>query len=146
MSSYHTYSILALTLAMTAARPSQVPVSPSGSVVFEVTSIPYRYVAGKNLGEPVEFAVHVLGGDLKRSVDYERKMTPFIVTVKGREAYAMFRQISGRDILNVEVRPTRSRGCQVTSSMSLLIVKGDSCGGTFMDPRIDSVTGRPRTH
>jgi len=135
--------ILALTLAMTAARPSQVPASPPGFVVFEVTSVPYKYVAGQIRGAPVEFAMHALGANLKRSVDFERKTTPYTVTLKGREVYAMFNQVGGRDILNVEVHPTANKGCQVTASISLLIVRGDSCGGTFMDPRL--ATSAPST-
>ena len=130
-----TSAILALPLWMTAARPSQVPVSPPGFVVFEITSSPYRYAPGQMRGGPVEFAMHTLGANLKRSVDFERKTTPYTVTLKGREAYAMFNQVSGRDILHVEVRPTSNKSCQVTSPISLLIVRGDSCGGTFMDPR-----------
>jgi hypothetical protein len=128
-------AIHALTLAMTAAYSSRVPLSQPRFVVFEVTSSPYRYAPGQIRGEPVEFAMHTLDANLKRSVDFERKTTPYTVTLKGREAYAMFNQVSGRDILHVEVRPTSNKSCQVTSPISLLIVRGDSCGGTFMDPR-----------
>jgi hypothetical protein len=130
------FVVLSLTIAMTAARQSQVPVSPPGFVVFEVTSIPHRYTPGQIRGEPVEFAMHALGANLKRSVDFERKTTPYTVTLKGREVYAMFNQVGGSDILNVEVNPTSNKGCQVTAPISLLIVRGDQCGGTFMDPRL----------
>jgi hypothetical protein len=75
------------TLAMTAAHSSRVPLSQPRFVVFEVTSSPYRYAPGKIRGEPVEFAMHALGANLKRSVDFERKTTPYTVTLKGREAY-----------------------------------------------------------
>lgn len=145
MTLIRTHGILSLILAMTAARPSQVQVSPPGFVVFQVTSSPRRYSFGKIQGEPVEFAMHALGANLKRSVDFERKTTPYTVTLRGSEAYAMFTQIGGRDILRVEVSPTNKKSCEVTSPISLLIVRGESCGGTFaMDPQRASSSLSPR--
>jgi hypothetical protein len=131
-----THVILSLTMAMTAARPSQVPASPPGLVVFEVTSSPRRYTPGQIRGEPVEFAMHALGANLKRSADFERKTTPYTVTLKGHEVYAMFNQVGGRDVLHVEVYPTSNKGCQATSPIILLILRGENCGGTISDPRV----------
>ena len=131
-----THAILSLTAAMTAARPSQAPTSPPGFVAFVVTSVPYRATPGKFRGEPVEFAMHALGANLKRAGNFERKTTPYTVTLKGREAYAMFNQVGGRDVLHVEVYPTSNKGCQATSPIILMILQGDNCAGAISDPRI----------
>jgi hypothetical protein len=143
MSRYRLFAIPALTLTMTAAQSSNwpvAPVSPAGAVVFEVNSIPSRPLKGQMLGPPIEFSVHALGAGLKHSVDFERRTTPTAVTVPGRDVSALFRQIGGNGVLFVEVRPTRSKSCQVASPVSMLIVRGDDCGGAFTDPRIDSLT------
>ena len=140
---FRLFAIPALTLTMTAAQSSNwpvAPVSPAGAVVFEVSSVPYRYVKGQMLGPPIEFSVHALGAGLKRSVEFERKATPTTVTVPGRDVSALFRQVSGNGIMHIEVRPTRNKSCQVTSPVSMLIVRGDDCGGAFTDPRVDSLT------
>ena len=139
---YRRLAIPALTLTMTAAQSSNwpvAPVSPAGAVVFEVNSIPSRPVKGQMLGPPIEFTVHALGAGLKRSVDFERRTTPTTETVPGRDVSALFRQIGGNGILFVEVRPTRSKSCQVTAPVSMLIVRGNDCGGAFTDPRVDSL-------
>jgi hypothetical protein len=140
---YRLVAIPALTLTMTAAQSSNwpvAPVSPAGAVVFQVNSLPSRPVKGQMLGPPIEFSVHALGAGLKRSVDFERKTTPTTVTVPGRDVSALFRQIGGNGILFVEIRPTRNKSCQVASPVSMLIVRGDNCGGAFTDPRVDSLT------
>jgi hypothetical protein len=139
-----TSAIHTLTLAMTAAHSSHVPMRQPGFLVFEVTSSPYRYTPGQIRGGPVDFAMHALGANLKRSVDFERKTTPYTVTLKGNEAYAVFTQVGGRDILRIEVSPTSKKSCQATSPIILLIVRGDSCGGTIMDPRGPSSPLSPR--
>ena len=132
---HRTCAILALTLTMTAAHPSQ-PSQPraSATVTFEVTSVPRKYVAGQFRGEPIQFEVNALDASLKRAIYLYDKTTPYTVTVPGREAYAMFRQSGGRDILHVEVRPTDHNSCQATSALALLVVRGDSCSGAIMRP------------
>jgi hypothetical protein len=140
---YRLFAIPALTLTMTAAQSSNwpvAPVSPAGAVVFEVNSIPSRPVKGQMLGPPIEFSMHTLGEGLKRSVEFERKTTPTTVTVPGRDVSALFRQVSGNGIMHVEVRQTRNEGCQATASITMLVVRGDHCGGTIMDPRLDSLS------
>ena len=135
MLGYRTCAILALSLAMTAAHPSRPSqASPPGTVAFEVTSIPRKHVPGRHRGEPVEFEMNALDANLKRAVYLHHKTTPYTVTVQGREAYAIFRQSGGRDILHVVVRPTDHNSCQATSAMSLLVVRGDSCSGAIMRP------------
>lgn len=130
--------MLALTLTMTAARPTQLSANGSGFLIFEVTSlpIPAPYVVGK-AGDPVEFEVSALGANLKRTGTIGRKTTPSTVTVQGPDAYVMFHQISGtdRNMLRVEVHPTNHSSCGVNAWLSLLVVQGNSCGGSYMDPR-----------
>jgi len=136
--SYRTYGILALTLAMTAARPSQPLANRPRELEFKVTSFPYKHMTGEGQGEPIEFEMRALDADLKNSTNIRRKTTPYTVTVKGNEAYVLFRTVSGRDLLHVEVRATDHRSCQSTAPIILLIVRGDTCGGLFMDPRVDN--------
>lgn len=135
-----THVILSLTTAMTAARPAQVPTSPPGFAVFVVTSVPYKATPGKFRGGPVEFAMHTLGANLKQSAGFERKTTPYTATLKGREVYAMFNQVGGRDILHVEIYPTGNGSCQATSPIILMILQGDKCGGAISDPRGAALT------
>ena len=131
---YRTCAILAISLMLTAAGPSPLPVNPPAVVTFEVTSQARQYAPGPNRGEPIDFEVHALGGDLKNAVDYDRKTTPYNVTVRGREAYAMFRQLGGNDLLHIVVRPTGRKSCQATARLSFVVVRGDSCGGSTMRP------------
>ena len=135
MLTYRTCAILALTLTMTAAHPPQPSrASLPGTVTFEVTSVPRKHVPGQIRGEPIEFEMNALNAQLKRAAQLHHKTTPYTVTVSGREAYAMFRQTAGRDILHVEVHPTDHNSCQSTAALTLLVVRGDSCSGAIMHP------------
>jgi hypothetical protein len=136
---YSVYPMIVLTLASGAPQSPDVPVSGSGSVFIMVTSVPHRYQPQVIRGGPIKFSAVALGADLKKHSEFMNRTTPFILTLKGSDAYVMLRQEEGQDLMFVEVRVNPNQACQTSSRFTLLVVRGRTCGGDFMpasDPRL----------
>jgi hypothetical protein len=129
---YRNCALILLTLALTAAYRSAPHAGLPESITIEVGSVAHHPRSGQFRGEPVEFAVVALGGDLKRKIDLTHRMTPFTVVVEGREAYAMFQQTGGTDMLSVEVRVSRNKSCQANAPVSFIVVRDGTCGAGYM--------------
>jgi hypothetical protein len=94
--------------------------------VIQLTSVPE--------GHAIEFEAHVLGPDLRPSLDIERAVTPYTMRLPGDEVYVLFRQHGSTGLLQAVVSPTRDRSTQVTSPISMLVVRGGHSGAAMTHP------------
>ena len=130
------YPLLALSLGASVTQSPEVPISGSGSVYIRVTSIPRKYAPNLQSGRPIQFTAMALGEDLKKRADFINKTTPYILNLRGSDAYVMIRQESGEDMMYIEVRVSPRKSCEITARMSFVVVRGAECGGQYMPPDI----------
>jgi hypothetical protein len=97
-----------------------------------VTSVPRKYALNVPRGGPVGFSAVALGADMKKHTEFWKKTTPYIMNLRGSDAYVMLRQESGEDMMYVEIRVAPYHACQVTSRFTLIIVRGSQCGGNYL--------------